>query len=101
MTDVMASVYNELNGEFNNMNNLVFFDIDGTLAIRTNVPASAEKALEIIRANGDKVFICTGRNPAYVRKNFSATQMDLSAPTAAWHLWGMKFFMIILFQKNS
>ena len=47
MTDVMASVYNELNGEFNNMNNLVFFDIDGTLAIRTNVPASAEKALEI------------------------------------------------------
>lgn len=72
MTYVMASVYNELNGEFNNMNNLVFFDIDGTLAIRTNVPASAEKALEIIRANGDKVFICTGRNPAYVRKNFSA-----------------------------
>lgn len=51
--------------------NLVFFDIDGTLAIRTDVPQSAQKALKILRANGDKVFICTGRNPAYVRKNFS------------------------------
>ena len=54
------------------MNNLVFFDIDGTLAIKTDVPASAEEALKVLRANGDKVFICTGRNPAYVKKNFSA-----------------------------
>ena len=54
------------------MNHLLFFDIDGTLAIRTDVPESAEKALKVIRAKGDRVFICTGRNPAYVRKNFSA-----------------------------
>lgn len=53
------------------MTNLVFFDIDGTLAIRTDVPESAEEALKTLRANGDKVFICTGRNPAYVKKNFS------------------------------
>ena len=54
------------------MTNLVFFDIDGTLAIRTDVPKSAEEALKVLRANGDKVFICTGRNPAYVKRNFSA-----------------------------
>lgn len=53
------------------MNNLVFFDIDGTLAIKTDVPESAQEALKVLRAAGNKVFICTGRNPAYVKKFFS------------------------------
>ena len=51
--------------------NLLFFDIDGTLAVRTTVPQSAAEAIAKVRENGDKVFICTGRNPAYVKKNFS------------------------------
>ncbi len=51
--------------------NLLFFDIDGTLAVRTNVPESAAEAIDRVREKGDKVFICTGRNPAYVKKNFS------------------------------
>lgn len=51
--------------------NLVFFDIDGTLAIGRNVPASAEKALEELRKKGNLVFICTGRSLAYVENNFS------------------------------
>ena len=50
---------------------LVFFDIDGTLAIRKDVPESAEAALARLRGKGDKVFICTGRSHAYVRANFS------------------------------
>ena len=52
------------------MKNLVFFDIDGTLATGKNVPESAEKALELLRAGGNLVFICTGRNPEYVKTNF-------------------------------
>ena len=54
------------------MNNAVFFDIDGTLAIRLDVPESAAEALRTLRRNGDLVFICTGRNASYVRHHFSA-----------------------------
>ena len=50
--------------------NLVFFDIDGTLAIRKDVPASAEKAIRQLRNNGSVIFICTGRALPYVRRNF-------------------------------
>ncbi len=50
--------------------NLVFFDIDGTLATGRNVPESAAEGLRLLRENGNLVFICTGRNPAYARKNF-------------------------------
>ena len=53
------------------MMNLVFFDIDGTLAIRKDVPKSAEEALVKLRSRGDLVFICTGRSLSYVRDNFS------------------------------
>ena len=51
---------------------IVFFDIDGTLADRTFVPPSAAAAIERLRANGDQVFICTGRARAYAEKNFGA-----------------------------
>ncbi len=50
---------------------IVYFDIDGTLAIGKNVPPSAQEALRQLRANGDLVFICTGRNPSYAQKNFA------------------------------
>ncbi len=49
---------------------IAFFDIDGTLATGTNVPRSASDALARMRANGDLVFICTGRARAYVEANF-------------------------------
>lgn len=51
---------------------IAFFDIDGTLATGTRVPASAADALARMRAAGDLVFICTGRPRAYVEKNFGA-----------------------------
>lgn len=49
---------------------IAFFDIDGTLATGTAVPQSAAEALRRMRANGDLVFICTGRARAYVEANF-------------------------------
>ena len=49
---------------------IAFFDIDGTLATGTKVPQSAAEALRRMRANGDLVFICTGRARAYVEANF-------------------------------
>lgn len=49
---------------------IAFFDIDGTLATGTNVPQSAADALARMRANGDLVFICTGRARVYVEANF-------------------------------
>lgn len=50
--------------------NIVFFDIDGTLATGKQVPVSAAEGIERLRKNGDLVFICTGRNVSYARNNF-------------------------------
>ncbi len=49
---------------------IVFFDIDQTLAIGTWIPDSARKGLSLLRENGHKVFLCTGRNVSYARKHF-------------------------------
>ena len=49
---------------------LVFFDIDGTLADRRDVPKSAAESISILRANGHKVFICSGRFRPYATKYF-------------------------------
>jgi Cof subfamily protein (haloacid dehalogenase superfamily) len=54
------------------MRNAVFFDIDGTLAIRRDVPESASASISQLRSQGDYVFICTGRNASYVRRHFSS-----------------------------
>ena len=45
---------------------LVFLDIDGTLTVGgTNTPPdSAMKAIRRAQANGHRIFLCTGRNPA-------------------------------------
>jgi len=49
---------------------IAFFDIDGTLAIGHDVPESAAQAVAQMRANGHRVFICTGRPRAYAEKHF-------------------------------
>lgn len=49
---------------------IVFFDIDGTLATGRDVPESAAAAVARLRANGDLVFICTGRPKAYAQGAF-------------------------------
>ena len=49
---------------------IAFFDIDGTLALGHDVPASAQQAIARMRSQGNLVFICTGRPRAYAEKNF-------------------------------
>ena len=43
------------------MSKIVFLDVDGTLIdYETKLPDSARKAVDQTRANGHKVYICTG-----------------------------------------
>ena len=43
------------------MSKIVFLDVDGTLIdYETKLPDSARKAVDLARANGHKVYICTG-----------------------------------------
>lgn len=51
--------------------NILFFDIDGTLADGLEVPESARKAIAAARKKDNLVIICTGRPVGYVKKNFS------------------------------
>ena len=46
----------------------IFFDIDGTLlSMKTHrVPDSARRALEELRRKGIKLFLATGRSPAWL-----------------------------------
>ena len=49
------------------MSKIIFIDVDGTLLDYENkLPQSAVKAIQQARANGHKVFICTGRSKAEV-----------------------------------
>ena len=47
---------------------VIFFDIDGTLlSMKTHrVPDSARRALEELRRKGIKLFLATGRSPAWL-----------------------------------
>ena len=43
----------------------IFLDVDGTLVNRAGrIPASAREAVRQARANGHRVFLCTGRSPS-------------------------------------
>ena len=43
------------------MGKIIFLDVDGTLIdYEAKLPASAAKAVDMARANGHKVYICTG-----------------------------------------
>ena len=50
--------------------NIIFTDIDGTLAVERDIPESAKSAIREARNNGDLVFICTGRSLGYVQNFF-------------------------------
>jgi len=54
----------------NMMNKIFFFDIDGTLAIRHQIPESNLKALKLLKDKGYLTFICTGRAPFYAQNLF-------------------------------
>ena len=49
------------------MSKIVFLDVDGTLIdYEAKLPASATKAVDQARANGHKVYICTGCSKAEI-----------------------------------
>ena len=49
---------------------LFFFDIDGTLAHRGQIPSSNRYVLQALRQKGHLTFVCTGRPVAYARHLF-------------------------------
>ncbi|MBQ0064528.1 MAG: HAD family hydrolase [Firmicutes bacterium] len=51
------------------MSKIVFLDVDGTLIdYEAKMPASAGKAVDLARANGHKVYICTGCSKAEIEQ---------------------------------
>lgn len=51
------------------MSKIIFLDVDGTLIdYETKLPASAAKAVDMARANGHKVYICTGCSKAEIEQ---------------------------------
>lgn len=52
------------------MRKVLFFDIDGTLAIHGLIPESNKKALEALKEKGYDTFVCTGRAPYYAENLF-------------------------------
>ena len=52
------------------MRKVLFFDIDGTLAIHGHIPESNKKALEALKEKGYDTFVCTGRAPYYAENLF-------------------------------
>lgn len=52
------------------MQQLFFFDIDGTLAHRGHIPPENKNALNALRAQGHLTFLCTGRPVCYARRLF-------------------------------
>ncbi len=59
------------------MGKILFIDVDGTLVDYENkLPDSAVKAIRAARANGHKVYICTGRSRAEVYPNIWAIGLD-------------------------
>jgi len=59
------------------MSKVLFVDVDGTLCGKSNnPPASAVEAIRKARANGHKVYICTGRSKAEVYDNIWEIGLD-------------------------
>lgn len=56
---------------------VIFIDVDGTLTDYENqIPASAVKAIQGARANGHRVYICTGRSKAEVYEEIWEIGLD-------------------------
>ena len=56
---------------------LIFLDVDGTLTDYDNhIPASAAAAIRKARANGHRVYLCTGRSKAEIYDEIWAIGLD-------------------------
>lgn len=55
----------------------IFLDVDGTLTDYDNhIPASAAAAIRKARANGHRVYLCTGRSKAEIYDELWAIGLD-------------------------
>lgn len=81
--------------------NLLFFDIDGTLAIRRNVPEGNTKALARLKEKGEQTFICTGRAPIYANALFGDQVSGVVCANGRYILYrGKKIFGKALSQEE-
>ena len=56
---------------------VIFLDVDGTLVdYEGNLPDSAVTAVQKARANGHRVYICTGRSKAEIYPNLWEIGLD-------------------------
>ena len=56
---------------------LIFLDVDGTLTDYDNhIPASAAAAIRKARANGHRVYLCTGKSKAEIYDEIWAIGLD-------------------------
>lgn len=59
------------------MGKVIFLDVDGTLVDYQNrLPESAAKAIKQARANGHRIYACTGRSKAEMQKELWDTGLD-------------------------
>ena len=60
------------------MKKIIFLDVDGTLInYEAKLPLSAEKAVNLARENGHKVYICTGCSKAEIeQRDFRSMKLD-------------------------
>ncbi len=59
------------------MSKILFIDVDGTLTNYENkIPASAVEAIRAARANGHKIYLCTGRSKAEIYDEIWAIGID-------------------------
>lgn len=66
---------------------IVFLDIDGTLTADLGTPSEKVKeAIRLARANGHKIFICTGRNMPIIGKNILECGFDGIVASAGSHI---------------
>ena len=66
---------------------LIFLDIDGTLVSAMKAPSElATRAVRSARGNGNKVFLCTGRNMAIIGEDIQRVGFDGIIASAGGHV---------------
>ena len=85
------------------MPKLIFFDIDGTLwDDHMQIPDSTVETIRLLRENGHKTFLCSGRARGNIRSErlLSLDLMELSPPAATMSKWMGTSYMKRSLRRN-
>ena len=83
------------------MNRLLFFDIDGTLAMHGKIPPGNVEALAQLKRQGDATFVCTGRPVFYAKALFGSLVSGYVACNGRYTCYdGGPLFSVPLTQKE-